>query len=231
MDFIVFDIHLAAKLDVSLYELSQRRRTLRLETNALVKQAMKARAGRKQDDSATLAKRAAATIPDKQAATLLAGFDAAMSLPSYNGKRGPGGGIKVDPGLAASFLTAMLVGGQHKGIAKRALDISFANYVAPPDCAYPICPVTGQLYFGDAFTTILTDRLAFDRAVAVTASEDRGVAEISFTPEHVSRFVIPGKANPNRLFFRENILVIRGLPWLYDACNSVDAPVREMAPA
>ena len=54
MDFTVLDLHIAAALDVSLYELRQRSRTLREETNRLAREVME-REARGPEDTAALA--------------------------------------------------------------------------------------------------------------------------------------------------------------------------------
>jgi hypothetical protein len=227
--FTELNVRLASACGLSIYELHQRSRSLREETAAAAKQAMEAR-GHKRDDAALAAKRAA-TISGREAATLLAGFDAALSLPSYRSNRkGPGSALRVDAALASSFLISLLVGGPHRGIAQRTLDMSFASYAAP-GCADPLCAVTGQLYLGDAVAALLSDRRTFDRTVAISVSDDRGIAEITFKEadgELVSRFAVPG-AKPNKPFFRKAVLVVGDLPWLFDAVNDAPARAKELA--
>jgi hypothetical protein len=236
MDFVEFLARLAIGIDEPHLNVVQTFRAIRVQTNELAAKAMEARAARAPDDSAATARLAAAVISDEQGAAWLAGVDAALSLPSYRGKPGPGGGLEADAGSVALFLTAYLVGGPRRSIAETALNIGFAVYEPPAGEQDPLCRMTGMRTFIDAFEFLLTDRRTFGRAVAISVNPDLGVAEITFKPSPeadellVSRFVIPSKAK-QKSFSRSAVLHTCALSWLLDACHGVDAPVKALAPA
>jgi len=59
----------------------------------------------------------------------------------------------------------------------------------------------------------------FDRAVGIRVSADAGFAKIMFEDDVVSEFWVSGKAGPDKPTFRESVLVIEPIRFLFDLVN------------
>ena len=81
------------------------------------------------------------------------------------------------------------------------------------------CPITGQRFFGGALKTMLTDREVFDRAAVIRISADAGFATIMFKDGNVSEFWVSGKEGLRKPTFRESVLVIEPIRFLFDLIN------------
>jgi hypothetical protein len=123
------------------------------------------------------------------------------------GKPGPGGGFETTPAVLGFFLTAYLLDCPRREAAAKALDMTFAacSKTAPsptiwiansPIAPQPlrgkkggaVCPRTKQMYFGAAFTRLLSDRAVFDQADEVCVCADLGVAQLVFGDGTTSSF-------------------------------------------
>jgi hypothetical protein len=134
---------------------------------------------------------------------------------AFRGRPGPGGGVEANATVLGFYLTAYLVDGPRREAAAKAINMMLAKYLPLHDG----CPITGQRRFGGALKTMLTDREVFDRAVEIRVSADAGFAKIMFEDGVVSEFRVSGKAGPAKPTFRESVLVIEPIRFLFDLIN------------
>jgi hypothetical protein len=172
-------------------------------------------------------------------ADLFGELDALALAKGFRSKSGVGGGSEIDATGAAFFLTAFLADVPRREVAAKALSFTFAAYQGDRPGDY-VCPVTQTRFFGAALKMLLTDRAAFDRASFIRVSADGGSAEIVFKPGSVpekratlsqpptSWFWVQDLAYPDRPSFRERVLRVEKIAFLFDLINAA-AKAKEIA--
>jgi hypothetical protein len=142
-------------------------------------------------------------------------WNASSIKKAFSGRPGPGGGIEANATILGFYLTAYLVDGPRREAATKAINIMLARYLP----LHEGCPITGQQLFGGALKTMLTDREVFDRAAVIRVSADAGFATIMFKDDVVSEFWVRGKEGLRKPTFRESVLVIDPIRFLFDLIN------------
>jgi hypothetical protein len=149
-------------------------------------------------------------------------WNASSLKKAFRGRPGPGGGVEANATVLGFYLTAYLVDGPRREAAAKAISMMLARYLPLGNG----CPITGQQFFGGALKTMLTDREVFDRAAVIRLSADAGFAKIMFEDGVVSEFWVSGKAGPGKPTFRESVLMIEPIRFLFDLINE-----RKLEPA
>jgi hypothetical protein len=134
---------------------------------------------------------------------------------AFRGRPGPGGGVEANATVLAFYLVAYLVDGPRREAAAKAIKIMLAKHVPLHDR----CPIPGQQLFGGALKTMLTDREVFDRVAVIRISADAGFATIMFKDGDVSEFWVSGKEGLRKPTFRESVLIIEPIRFLFDLIN------------
>jgi hypothetical protein len=134
---------------------------------------------------------------------------------AFRGRPGPGGGVEANATVLGLYLTAYLVDGPRREAATKAINMMLARHLPLRE----VCPITRQWFFGGALKTILTDRKVFDRAAVIRVSADAGFAKIMFEDGAVSEFWVSGKEELRKPTFRESVLVIEPIRFLFDLIN------------
>jgi hypothetical protein len=142
-------------------------------------------------------------------------WNASSLKKAFRGRPGPGGGIEANATILGFYLTAYLVDGPRREAATKAINIMLARYLPLND----ECPITGQRLYGGALKTTLTDREVFDRADVIRVSADAGFATIAFKDGQVSEFWVRGIAGLRKPRFRESVLVLEPIRFLFDLIN------------
>jgi len=132
---------------------------------------------------------------------------------AFRARPGPGGGVEANATVLGFYLTAYLVNGPRREIAAKAINMMLARSL------HGRCPITEQRLFGGALKTMLTDREVFDRAAVIRISADAGFATIMFKDGDVSEFWVSGKQGLRKPTFRESVLVIEPIRFLFDLIN------------
>jgi hypothetical protein len=140
-------------------------------------------------------------------------WNASSLKKAFRGRPGPGGGVEANATVLGFYLVAYLVDGPRREAAAKAVNMMLATSL------HDGCPITRQRFFGGALKTMLTDREVFDRAVGIRVSADAGFAKIMFEDDVVSEFWVSGKAGPGKPTFRESVLVIEPIRFLFDLIN------------
>jgi len=132
---------------------------------------------------------------------------------AFRARPGPGGGVEANATVLGFYLTAYLVNGPRREAAAKAINMMLARSL------HGQCPITEQRLFGGALKTMLTDREVFDRAAVIRISADAGFATIVFKDGDVSEFWVSGKQGLRKPTFRESVLVIEPIRFLFDLIN------------
>ena len=132
---------------------------------------------------------------------------------AFRGRPGPGGGVEANATVLGFYLVAYLVDGPRREAAAKAVNMMLARSL------HDGCPITGQRFFGGALKTMLTDRVVFDRAAVIRISADAGFATIMFKEGNVSEFWVSGKEGLRKPTFRESVLVLEPIRFVFDLIN------------
>jgi hypothetical protein len=141
----------------------------------------------------------------------------------FRGKYGPGGGIETNAATVGFFLTACLTAdGPRREIAEKALEMQFAASPLTTRGKRPVCPKTGQRYFGGALAKVLSDRALFNDLVQIRVSTKVGLAALVFKEDVTSIFFSVRARKIDDGVYLTAHLSVNKIRFLFDLINQTE---------